>query len=220
MRKKLMAGGLAALGCAVLGMGAAGTYAGFVDTEQAPQTQLQAGTLDLRLTTEEGAESDPITLAGLVPAPTPPLGSNQPSEHSYVVRLSNDGSVPGTALWGTSGVAELENGCNEAEEAAGDTSCGEQQGELGDQLRVSLSLLPGAGCEGTPAIVSPEQYPATDERAFKPIRPGGTGDPIVLAPGENRCARVDVYFPHLPHNNVAQGDSSSFRLAFRLDQTS
>jgi predicted ribosomally synthesized peptide with SipW-like signal peptide len=216
MRKKLLAGGLAALGCAVLGLGATGTYAAFVDTEQVPQTQLQAGTLDLRLSTEGTAESDPLELSGLVPGPSPQDGA---AEHSYVVRLTNDGSLPGAALWGTTAVEERENGCNAAEQAARDRTCAETQGELGEQLEIALSVLSGADCSGDGGVLGPGPFSPISSIGFRPVVPGGAGDPLVLAPGESRCARVDVYFPHGENNNVAQGDSSTFRLAFRLDQT-
>jgi hypothetical protein len=221
MRKKLLAGGLAVLGCAVLGMGATGTYAGFVDTEQAPQSRLRAGTIDLQLSTEEGAESDPLTLGGLVPGPPPEYGSTEPSEHSYTVRLTNDGSLPGAAVWGTTGVEELENGCNAAEQDVGDSSCDAPQGELGKQLLVSLSVLSGPGCSGEAVVQQPVQFTPIADFGDLEIVAGGNGQ-LVLAPGESRCARVNVFFPHLPNdqNNLAQGDSSTFRLAFRLDQTS
>jgi len=221
MRKKLLAGGLAVLGCAVLGMGATGTYAGFVDTEQAPQTQLQAGTLDLRLSTEGSAESNPLTLGGLVPGPLPEYGGGRPSEHSYTVRLTNDGSLPGAAVWGTTGVEELENGCNSAERDAGDSSCDRGDGELGGQLLVSLSVLEAPDCSGDAAVQRPVQFSPIMSVSDQAIVTGGN-DRLVLAPGESRCARVDVFLPHLPNdqNNLAQGDSSTFRLAFRLDQTS
>ncbi|WP_219414365.1 hypothetical protein [Pseudonocardia nigra] len=221
MRKKLLAGGLGLLGCAALGMGATGTYAGFVDTEQAPQVLVRAGTLDLRLTTADGAETEPVTFANLSPEAAPVAGTYRPSAHHYFIRLTNDGSLPGRAKWATSGVAERENACNAPERTAGDRSCGDgdDQGELGDQLLVSFSLMPGADCAGEPGVVPPpRQYPATAERDYRDILPGGAGDPLVLAPGEARCVRVDVHFPLVPENNLAQGDSSTFRLGFRLEQ--
>lgn len=53
MRKRLAAGAAAILGVIALGVG--GTYAAFSDTEQGPNTLVEAGKLDLRLSTGNDA---------------------------------------------------------------------------------------------------------------------------------------------------------------------
>lgn len=218
MRKKIAAAGAALLGVALLGAG--GTYASYTDTETTTPVLIQAGTLDLRLSTADDQETEPLTFSDVAPGPVPRYGYYQPSEHHYFVKLTNDGSVGGVAKWASARVAENENGCNAPEQEAGDRTCGEGpgEGELGNQLRVSFSLLPGADCTGPPGVVPPEQYPATRTEGFQSIKPGGSGDELFLAPGASRCVRIDVYFPSTPHNNIAQTDSSTFRLSFRLDQ--
>jgi predicted ribosomally synthesized peptide with SipW-like signal peptide len=55
MRKKFAAGGLAVLGALAFGVG--GTYAAFSNTEQGPNTLVQTGKLDLRLSTDHGYRS-------------------------------------------------------------------------------------------------------------------------------------------------------------------
>ncbi len=218
MRRKLIAVGVAVLGVALLGTG--GTYAAFSDSEQAAPVLVEAGRLDLTLGTGSGTELQPVTFANMVPGPAPTTGSYAPSARNYLVRLTNDGTLPGRARWASRGVAERENGCIAPETAAGDRSCGrgDRAGELGDQLRLTFSLLPNADCTGVPGVVPPESYPPTDARGFRDIKPGGAGPRLVLKPGESRCVRVDAYFPSTADNNLAQGDSSTFQLSFRLDQ--
>jgi len=219
MRTRLAVAGIVLAGVALLGAG--GTYAAFTDTEAATPVLVQGGTLDLTLGTQAGADLAPVTFVNMVPGAAPTAGTYVPSQYYYYVRLTNDGTLPGRARWSSRGVSELENGCLVPERAAGDTTCGngERGGELGDQLKLSFSLMPGAGCTGQPGVVPPETYPPTDNRGFRDIKPGGAGPALVLAPGASRCVRVDVYFPSTPANNLAQSDSSTFQLSFRLDQT-
>jgi predicted ribosomally synthesized peptide with SipW-like signal peptide len=217
MRKKIAVAGCAALlGLAVIGAG--GTYAAYTDTETAEPVLVEAGTLDLVLSGGDGRATAPVTFADMAPGPAVASGSYQPSPHHYFVQLTNDGSVPGTAQWATTSVSELDRGCNDAETDAGDGSCGNGtfDGELGEQLLVSFSLLPGPGCAGSPVGAKPPYVPAFD-RDFRSIVTG-TGAALVLGPDETRCVRVDVHFPEGPDDNLAQSDSSTFRLSFRLDQ--
>lgn len=218
MRDKLAAAAIACAGVVLLGAG--GTYAAFTDTEAAAPVLVRGGTLDLVLSTEHDQVTEPLTFSDVVPGPVPARGTYQPSAYFYFVKLTNDGSVAGVAKWATQGVAEYENGCNAPELESDDQSCGAggDQGELGDQLAVSFSLLPGTECTGTPGVVPPEQYPATRTADFRPIKPGGAGPDLLLAPGSSRCVRIDVHFPSTAQNNIAQTDSSVFQLRFRLDQ--
>lgn len=219
MRKKIaVAGSAALLGLALVGAG--GTYAAYSDAETAAPVLIQAGTLDLRLSSKEGADLQPLTISDLTPQPVDTDGAYTPSERFYLVQLTNDGTVPARARWASRSVAEQENTCNGPERAAGDTSCGRgnQAGELGDQLRLSFSLMSGPGCGGSPGSVPPGYYPPTGRQGFSDIKPGGAGPRLVLQPGESRCVRVDVHFPLSPDNNLAQSDSSTFQLSFRLDQ--
>lgn len=217
MRTKLAVAGTVCAGAALLGAG--GTYAAFTDTETTAPVLIEGGTLDLALGAGDGSDLEPVTFANMVPGGGP-TGTYAPSDDHYFVRLTNDGSLPGRARWATRGISERENGCNAPERAAGDTDCGngDRAGELGDQLRISFSLMPGADCTGTPGVVPPETFAPTGNRGFHDIRPGGAGRRLVLDPGTSRCVRVDVHFPSTSNNNLAQSDSSTFQLRFRLDQ--
>jgi predicted ribosomally synthesized peptide with SipW-like signal peptide len=217
MRTKLAAAGAAVAGLALLGAG--GTYAAYTDTETVP-VLIEAGTLDLQLSTDEDAELEPLTLSNLVPQPVATNGGFIPSDRFYYVQLTNDGTVPARARWASRGLAELENGCGEPEITARDTSCGRgnKAGELGAQLRLSFSLMSGTDCGGAPGSVPPEYFPPGGDRGFADIKPGGAGPRLVLQPGESRCVRIDVHFPSAPNNNLAQSDSTTFQLSFRLDQ--
>jgi predicted ribosomally synthesized peptide with SipW-like signal peptide len=219
MRKKLAVAGIACAGAVLLG--AAGTFAALTDTEPTAPVLVRAGTLDLALGAGDGSDLAPVTFADMVPGVAPASGARVPSADHYFVRLTNDGTLPGRARWATRGLAELENGCNAPERSAGDSSCGSgnRAGELGDRIRLSFSLMPGSDCTGTPGVVPPEAFPPTGNRGFSDIRPGGAGRPLVLAPGTSRCVRVDVHFPSTSDDNLAQSDSSTFQLRFRLDQT-
>jgi predicted ribosomally synthesized peptide with SipW-like signal peptide len=212
----LVAGCTALLGLALVGAG--GTYAAFSDTEAAEPVLVRAGTLDLVLTDGEGLATAPVTFADVVPAPAVTSGRHEPSPHHYFVRLTNDGSVPGAAQWSTTAVSELDRGCNRAETDAGDTTCGAGplEGELGEQLLVSFSLLAGPDCTGDPVGTRPPYVPAVGRDAGPIVT--GDGSALVLGPDETRCVRVDVHFPEGPDDNLAQSDSSTFRLSFRLDQ--
>ena len=218
MRSKIIAAGLAVMGAALIGAG--GTYAAFSDSEQAAPVLVEAGRLDLTLGTGSGTELQPVTFADMVPGPAPTADSYLPSARNYLVRLTNDGTLPGRAQWASRSVSERENDCLAPETAAGDTSCGrgDRDGELGRQMLLTFSLLPHADCTGTPGVVPPESYRPTGDHDFDDIKPGGAGPQLVLQPGESRCVRVDAYFPSTRSNNLAQGDSSTFQLSFRLDQ--
>jgi predicted ribosomally synthesized peptide with SipW-like signal peptide len=216
MRNKIVAGCAALLGLALVGAGS--TYAAYTDTETAEPVLVQAGTLDLVLSDGEGQATAPVTFADMVPGPPVASGTYRPSPHHYFVRLTNGGSVPGTAQWSTTSVSELDRGCNDAETEAGDGTCGTGRldGELGDQLLVSFSLLTGPGCAGSPVAARQPHVPASN-REFRAVVARGGSD-LVLGPNETRCVRVDIHFPEGPDDNLAQSDSSTFRLSFRLDQ--
>lgn len=205
MRKKLAAGGLAALGALALGTGA--TYAPFTSTVQGPDTLTRGGTLDLKLSTAENGVIQPISFQNLMPG----------DANFYHVQLTNTGTVAGKAFWAFDNVQELENGCVPAELAARDTcDNGSLDGELGDQLAVTLSLMPGSECNGTAQVVGPSSFHPSGSRVFREL------SGLVLAPGASRCVRVDVVFqnlpnlPNQPNNNQAQSDSSSFGFRFQL----
>lgn len=210
MDKRRTAGALAALGA--LGLGIGGTYAAISDTEQGPNTLVHAETLDLRLSTEEDASIEPILFEGIQPG----------DQRSYVVRLTNDGTISGSASWAFENIQEFENGCNPPELAAESPTCetDELAGELGDQLSVTISSLPAAlpqaGCTGTPSVLSPRNFPSSSSllTSSGSLRFRNLG--LSLDPNESRCIRVDVLFEDLPENNMAQSDSSSFGFRFRL----
>ncbi len=217
MRHKIVAAGCAALlGVALVGAGS--TYAAYTDTETAEPVLVQAGTLDLVLSDGEGQATAPVTFADMVPGPPVASGTYQPSPHHYFVRLTNDGSVPGTVQWSTASESELDRGCNDAERDARDATCGDGRyaGELGEQLFVSFSSLSGSDCTGAPVGTAPPYNPAFS-RDFRDVFTGD-GSAFVLGPADTRCVRIDVHFPSGPRNNQAQSDSSTFRLSFRLDQ--
>lgn len=204
MRRRHAAGALAVLGVVAVGFGA--TYAGFSSTEQ-EETTAGAATLDLRLSTENDAEIAPLTFGNLQPGDV----------RTYHVQLTNDGTIPGEAFWAfQNNNQERENGCLAPESAAGDTTCGTNQGELGNQLAVTFSLLPGPGCTGTPQVVGPPSFPsAFSQPNFQSL------DGLVLGENDSRCVQVDIRFQELGDtNNRAQGDSSSFGFRFQLVQVS
>lgn len=202
MRKKNAAGALAVLGVVALGIG--GTYAAFSSTGQGPDTSVQAGTLDLRLSTGNGASIGPISFENLQPG----------DQRSYFVRLTNDGTIPGEAYWSFENNQELENTCDPPESAAGDRTCRTEQGELGDQLAVTFSLMSDPACTGTSEPVVPQSFSPSFSRGFTSL------DGLVLTANESHCVRVNVEFRDLPGdgNNRAQGDSSSFGFRFMLEQ--
>lgn len=98
-------------------------------------------------------------------------------------------------------------GCNEPEADAGDTSCGQDEGELDDALELALDV---AGSEDGDA-----RSLGTDViRAWDGVI---VDDTVALAPGEQRTYTVRYELPRAT-TDIVQSDRVSFVLELALDQ--
>jgi hypothetical protein len=133
-------------------------------------------------------------LANIAPGDSGAATLTVTNPQAFPVRFS----VAVTAL------ANDDNGCNEPEEAIGDTTCGPGGGELQFDLR--LSLATGDATERHIATGTVTEW------AFQPAV-----DTFALGGNETRTYRVGYSLP-TGSSNVTQSDLISFQFEMRLDQ--
>jgi predicted ribosomally synthesized peptide with SipW-like signal peptide len=131
-RRKLL-GGIALVGVASAGAGAS-TMAALSDTETSTGNEINAGRMDLRI---DGGDANAtlLNVQGAVP-----------SDSGYgmvTLKNANFSDVAGAVDVRITGARNEENGRQEMEKEAGDTSGG--MGELGDHLRVRMFFENGSG---------------------------------------------------------------------------
>lgn len=97
-----------------------------------------------------------------------------------------------------------DNGCNEPEQAIGDTTCGAGGGELQFNLRLALATTGRADNQIEEGTVA--------EWAVR-----SAGDPIALAGNESRTYLVGYELP-VGTSNLTQSDRVSFVFELRLEQ--
>jgi len=102
------------------------------------------------------------------------------------------------------GLSNDDNGCNEPERLAGDTTCGPGGGELQSNLRMVLT-----------ATIQTERPIAEDIVNEWAARPAV--DTVSLSGYESRIYRIGYELP-IEASNVTQSDLVSFQLEMRLEQ--
>ena len=115
----------------IIGIAGGGTWAFFSDSEISQNNTLTAGTLDLQV----GA-TDPCTESIDVGPNLKPGDSGNAADWT----VSNLGSVTGTLSIDMGSITNYENTRIEPEEAAGDTTTGATEGELGDFVDMAIWL--------------------------------------------------------------------------------
>ena len=103
------------------------------------------------------------------------------------------------------GLTNDDNGCNEPEQAIGDTTCGAGGGELQSDLRLSLTT--------TGSTDRPIADGTVDEWAAQPMV-----DPVLLGAYGTRTYRLGYELP-IASTNITQSDLVSFQLEMNLDQS-
>lgn len=182
------------------------TRAYFFDTETSTSNVLTAGTLDLKVDDKEGTQVVHLSRSNLVPGPA------WTTQYGGQWVIKNAGSVPGTVTVTIKNLKDWENGCNDPETKAGDTTCGtgSDQGELGKGLinRVywTLNQVPW----GT---VGPT-FSSLANAVNVPV----TGSLYHLNAGESKNAYLYLTWDTSATDNLGQGDSVEFDVEFRLDQ--
>ncbi len=177
-------------------MTAVGAYAYFSDTETAADNSFAAGTLDLKTGNTDGV-SQSYTVTNLKPTDWALAGQ---------INLKNDGTIPGNLWLEIKNVKNLENNCIEPEQEAGDATCDEFGGELGNFIRPSFQMNadPWTRYGGSLTLNASEGIRVD----IKTLQPGEVLPMTLWA----------TWHDSSPLDNLAQGDGATFDVVFHLDQ--
>ena len=179
------------------------TQAYFSDTETSNGNTFTAGTLDLKI--NGGDVNVSRTESNLVPVHSQP---------NFTWVLKNDGSIPGYLNLKNISVASGENGCNDPETAAGDTTCatpGATEGELAGVLNYRLML--DTNCNGW--------FEAGDQILYQGAASGMASQYTPnkqINPGQQVCVNSLINWWTTADDNKAQGDSMTTNFGFELMQ--
>ena len=100
-------------------------------------------------------------------------------------------------------LTDHEQGCNDPEIEAGDTTCGGLEGELSEHLLLSAALTPAGDCATDGTTVLPPIPVATA------VRTGPLDLVTTLEPGEHRCLQLTLDLPWAV-GNLVQSDAATF----------
>ena len=195
-----------------------GTMAWFNDTETVSVDDIQAGTLNLQV----GA-NDPctvhVTISNIAPG----------WSRDFIVTITNTGTLTGRLSVEFSAITNLENTCEEPEQAEGDDPAS-SEGELGDYLGaapyiyIPAGVWPPDACSfAFPDGKSPANHPLnTLGGQTYTMDATGWGDGWeslnVLAPGDSRTFVLNFLLQGPGTGNIVQSDSVEFDIIFHLDQ--
>ena len=131
-------------------------------------------------------------------------------EHTVFVDIAPTVAT-GTAAVVVEGVEDQENGCNAPESAAGDSTCGDEQGELSSQLQ--MTVTPGRATGGlTPGCEPDSAIPATTATLASlqgQVVEVGQASAVL---GRSVCFVLRQELPDLLENNLAQTDRVTYDL--------
>ncbi len=200
----------------VSGLAIGSTKAVFSDTETSSGNSFTTGTLDLQVDNQDDPNVIHVTLSNIKPGDTA----------SYMWTLSNTGSLPGKPWVEITNVKNYDNGCNEPEQAAPDSTCGNPgpgEGELGQNLMMKLNA------PGSVGYVYPHGGSCTDSGSKCPLdywASLGRIDQVIdgqiwdtIAPSSTLAGPMVLEF-QIPTTvgNIIQSDSVQFDVVFHLDQ--
>jgi len=234
MKKQLLVS-LLIIGVVASFMGA-GTFAVFSDSETSYGNTFTAGTLDLKVDDQDEPDVVHVSVSNIAPG----------WEHIYKWELKNDGSMDGVVKVCFSEVTENENGENEPEEEAEDSTftpagCSEMtvgisgSGELGYLMRAvpskehiypSVEKSPGVPCPNSWMPHGGGLHHLGEIGCFEL---GRTTAEATLGPGETMefwlRLKLDEDLKvwdgcgwHDIDDNVIQGDEVEFDITFTLEQ--
>jgi predicted ribosomally synthesized peptide with SipW-like signal peptide len=198
----------------------AGVYSLFQDVETTTANTFAAGTLDLQV-----GDTNPTTARINIPALKP---GDTGTAASW--RMQNLGTVPGNLNISTSAITNNENTRSVIESAAGDTTDGATQGELGGNLTVAFwTDVDNNGwdtgdyylqSDGTtvPWASGPPLPPAAYDLLNNYNSDSWSNVQTALGTGTIGYFKVDYNLP-LATTNVIQSDNSTFDITFTLTQT-
>ena len=190
---------ITAMGTAVTGS----TFALFSDTELSNGNTFTAGTMDLMLFNGGNPVVSPLinfqASDGFAPGTT---GTVQ-------VQLHNGGSTPGTTLsMQLNDFTNHENGRIEPEIEAGDVTDGDGQGELQNQIMITIKE--GATVLAGPVLLSTLTNPITISGGL-----AANGD---LGGADTRDIDISYEYVDSASNNLSMSDLVTFSLQFALGQ--
>ena len=220
--KKVIGLTLAAL--LIMGIVGGGTWAYFSDSETSQNNTLMAGTLDLQV----GA-TDPCTESINIGTQLQPGDSGNAADWT----VTNLGNVSGTLKVEIGTITNNENTRTEPEQAAGDTTPGATEGELGDfvDIAVWLDINQSGGwdsgdmylhSDGTVvnwisgSSLPPEAYDEINNYAGLGWD-STDGMPTITGSGDLDFM-VEYDFPSDVNDNRTQSDSSVFDITITLEQ--
>jgi len=221
MKKIIILGLTALLILAALGTG---TWAYFSDNETSQDNTLVAGTLDLQV-----GDNDPCTESIDLGVQIKPGDSGNAADWT----IANTGSITGNFAVGMGTITNYENTRIEPEEAAGDTTSGADEGELGDYVDIAIWLdmnRSGGWDSGDMYLKSdgtvvnwasgsslpPEAY--DDLNNFDSVAWDAADGLPTIASGGDLDFMVEYNFPTDANDDRAQSDSSVFDITFTLEQ--
>lgn len=153
--------------------------------------------------TAQGTEQQWLTVPGGLPLFD--LAEIAPGDSgSAVITVTNPQSFPVTLSIAVIALTNDDNGCNEPEQAIGDTTCGAGGGELQLDLRLTLTAMGQTDKSVAAATVT--------EWVAQPAV-----DPLVLGDHETRSYRIGYELP-VGSTNLIQSDLVAFQFEMRLDQ--
>lgn len=216
--------GLTLAAILIVGIAGGGTWAYFTDSETSQNNTLTAGTLDLQV----GA-TDPCTESIDIGTQIQPGDSGNAADWT----ATNLGNVSGTLKIEIGSITNYENTRTEPEEAAGDTTTGATEGELGDfvDIAVWLDIDRSGGwnagdmylkSDGT--VVNWISGGSLPSEAYDDINNYASlswdstdGMPTITGSG-TLDFMVEYNFPTDSNDNRTQGDSCVFDITFTLEQ--
>lgn len=201
---------------AVIAIG--GTIAYFSDTETSSGNTLTAGTLNLQV-----GNDDPCTVH-LDKDNIAPGDALYGGGYTGLWKIKNTGTIDGKLSFEFTSLVDNDNSCNdpemdaeELEYGSGGATCGDGEGELSDNLHVTVVVTDP---DGTPHKVWPigvavKTLKETADEGVITI----TGDPGLLEGGETGGTfHLKVIPLDSSVGNIVQSDSVEFDIIFYLDQ--
>ncbi len=201
-----------------------GIYAYFSDAETSTGNTFTAGTLNLKV-----GDADPTTVSIAVADLKPTDTGN-----AATWLTKNTGSISGTLDVAIGSITNNENTLMEPESAAGDTSGGATEGELGSFLKVAIWLdvdESGAWNSGDIALKSDGTTLTNSGSDTLPYDyldnyDGNSYSSVITMTGDDSSAggtdefqfMVDYDFPNDANDDQAQSDSAVFDVTFTLNQ--
>lgn len=216
--------GLTLTALLVIAIAGNGTWAYFSDSEASQNNTITAGTLNLQV----GAADPCLEAIAIGPQLQPGDSGN-----AAVWTATNNGSTGGTLKVAIGAITNSENSRTEMEEAAGDTTTGSTEGELGDfvDIAVWLDMNRSGGWDSgdkylrsdgsvvdwvSGGSVPPEAYADIDSYAGIDWE-SADGMPTMIGSADLDFM-VEYDFPTDANQDRAQGDSCAFDIIFTLEQ--